>query len=278
MSGQTSNYGFELIDFDNRPWDVKDNNRWTLLDRVLSLVARVPRLKGVWATATVYAVGDNVLDPDTLNFYNCTFAHTSPSSGTFSSYRVTNPTHWQQIAETAGSVRFDLVQTLDSTAQARARANIGAAAATGNNNVLQGAGPNQNTETISLGGDTGNVSAIRASRANNDLGKVWTDLLAASSMAANGYQKFPSGFILQWGSATVSSGGTISVTFPVAFPNVVLVPVTTINPASYNTTLALTTSVTSVLKTGFSLNTNVINNGGSVGPGAGTIGWMCGGY
>lgn len=36
-------------------------------------------------------------------------------------------------------------------------------------------------------------------------------------LSVNGYQKLPSGVILQWGEATIS--GTTTVTFPIAFPN-----------------------------------------------------------
>ena len=44
-----------------------------------------------------------------------------------------------------------------------------------------------------------------------------------SSVVANGYQQFPSGLIMQWGSLTFPTSGTSSVgapvTFPLAFPN-----------------------------------------------------------
>lgn len=40
-----------------------------------------------------------------------------------------------------------------------------------------------------------------------------------SSMAANGYQKLPSGLIVQWGTtASVANGGSASITYPIAFP------------------------------------------------------------
>lgn len=45
---------------------------------------------------------------------------------------------------------------------------------------------------------------------------------ANSSVSGNGYQKFPSGLIIQWGSVTFPDiGGTasVSVTFPITFPN-----------------------------------------------------------
>lgn len=40
------------------------------------------------------------------------------------------------------------------------------------------------------------------------------------SLAANGWQKLPSGFILQWGSGYIAANAT--VTFPIAFPNACL--------------------------------------------------------
>ena len=41
----------------------------------------------------------------------------------------------------------------------------------------------------------------------------------ASSLASSGYQKLPSGLIIQWGTFTTSSSGFTNWTFPVAFPN-----------------------------------------------------------
>lgn len=44
-----------------------------------------------------------------------------------------------------------------------------------------------------------------------------------SSLAANGYQKLPSGLIIQWGiSGSVAAGGVVNVTLPITFPNAVL--------------------------------------------------------
>ena len=44
--------------------------------------------------------------------------------------------------------------------------------------------------------------------------------LFASSVTSNGYQKLPTGLIIQWGiSALISPTGTVTVTFPITFPN-----------------------------------------------------------
>ena len=43
----------------------------------------------------------------------------------------------------------------------------------------------------------------------------------ANSLASNGYQKLPSGLIMQWGNTAVTSGSnttTTAITFPLAFP------------------------------------------------------------
>jgi hypothetical protein len=41
-----------------------------------------------------------------------------------------------------------------------------------------------------------------------------------SSLSANGYQKLPSGLIIQWGSLpTLAANSSVNVTYPIAFPN-----------------------------------------------------------
>jgi hypothetical protein len=44
----------------------------------------------------------------------------------------------------------------------------------------------------------------------------------ALSNASAGYQKLPSGLIIQWGTFTTSSSADVGVTFPIAFPNACL--------------------------------------------------------
>ena len=50
--------------------------------------------------------------------------------------------------------------------------------------------------------------------------EMWGGLEAISSLTANGYQRLPSGLILQWISAVVPGGAAlVTVTNPIAFPN-----------------------------------------------------------
>ena len=48
-----------------------------------------------------------------------------------------------------------------------------------------------------------------------------------ASLLTLGWQKLPSGLILQWGNSLTDSGGNANVSYPVAFPNSVLLHTTT---------------------------------------------------
>lgn len=56
--------------------------------------------------------------------------------------------------------------------------------------------------------------------------------LFGSSLATNGYQKLPSGLIVQWGQIATSGTTGVTVTFPVAFPNACRSATATANVAS----------------------------------------------
>lgn len=45
--------------------------------------------------------------------------------------------------------------------------------------------------------------------------------IATRSFAAAGYQRLPGGLIIQWGSGVTGAGGSVTVTFPLVFPNAV---------------------------------------------------------
>jgi len=67
------------------------------------------------------------------------------------------------------------------------------------------------------------------------------------SIVANGYQKLPSGLIIQWGSGTAGqNGGNVLNNFPIAFPNAALavVPVHIGTDATVNVVVDVTLSTT----------------------------------
>lgn len=71
------------------------------------------------------------------------------------------------------------------------------------------------------------------------LGDLSTKTLAtdmASSLVGNGYQKLPNGLIIQWGTFTASTSGYTDLTFPIAFPNVLLAIVGSIQQSTANNT------------------------------------------
>jgi hypothetical protein len=55
---------------------------------------------------------------------------------------------------------------------------------------------------------------------NGDMGDfaLTKSPLFDASLSANGYQRLPSGLIIQWGSGTTPGSGTTAVSFPIAFP------------------------------------------------------------
>ena len=61
-----------------------------------------------------------------------------------------------------------------------------------------------------------------------------------SSLSANGYQKLPSGLIIQWGGFTSSGtiGNAVAVSFPIAFPGAVQSIVLTAANASSATSVS----------------------------------------
>lgn len=81
-----------------------------------------------------------------------------------------------------------------------------------------------------------------------------------TSFATNGYQKFPSGLIMQWGVTTGTADPT-SVTFPIAFPNACLNVTATYfsNVAIGTATSAIKVKTVSTSGATFALNGVVAN-------------------
>lgn len=83
-------------------------------------------------------------------------------------------------------------------------------------------------------------------------GNIVLNTLNTYSTAANGYQKLPSGVIIQWGSQSTATGGT-AVTWPIAFPTACLTVVGT------STSSAGIVQITPISTTGATMYSNVAN-------------------
>lgn len=99
----------------------------------------------------------------------------------------------------------------------------------------------------------------------------------SASLGANGYQKYPSGLVEQWGSVAVADNGEVNVVLPTAFPNAIFGAVVSV-PLSAQAGAA-EFSIAGVRKNGSSLNSILVNaNSGpttSVNP---VIFWRVWGY
>lgn len=60
------------------------------------------------------------------------------------------------------------------------------------------------------------VSDNSTAKDNQGYGAGWTQ---SSSLATNGYYKFPTGLIIQWGNNLVNGNSSMTVSLPLAFPN-----------------------------------------------------------
>ena len=125
---------------------------------------------------------------------------------------------------------------------ANARINLGTVADTASNGIAVRTSANTLTaRSISSGsgisvsdgdGVSGNptISNSGVLSVDSQTGAISLSSLAAfaSSLSTNGYQKLPSGLIIQWGTTgSIAGGSTVSVTLPISFPNAHLASVAT---------------------------------------------------
>jgi hypothetical protein len=86
--------------------------------------------------------------------------------------------------------------------------------------------------------------------------------------AASGFQRLPSGLIIQWGNATTSTTSAQSVTFPISFPNGVLQVVVSCLEASGNSLrMAVVNSYNGV--SGFTFSGYAASGGAALSPASG---------
>jgi len=81
--------------------------------------------------------------------------------------------------------------------------------------------------------------------------ELWRTTGVAESLAANGWQRLPSGLILQWGPLTISSGIT-AVTFPIAFPTETFAVLVSERTVGLGASSMSVLGVDSLTQTGFS--------------------------
>jgi hypothetical protein len=96
--------------------------------------------------------------------------------------------------------------------------------------------------------DLAAVSTFMGTVLNDTTGAaVYTTLGAAQSLAASGYQKLPSGLIIQWGTATTNGSGQASVTFPLAFPTRAASATANVGSSSVTNCVLATSATTTTL-------------------------------
>jgi hypothetical protein len=94
-------------------------------------------------------------------------------------------------------------------------------------------------------------------------GAMYATMGAGQSLAQSGWQRLPSGLIAQWGFAT-TSGPSVVVTFPMAFPNGVFTMTTSVINNDTNVDATYDTWATNVTSSSFRMNARYVYQGGAV--------------
>ena len=100
---RTPNFGFDLIDFDKRPWIGPYHDNLRLVDAVLAQFVGIENIKGVWQNATIVVVGSRYADPDLGTIFEVLVAHTTPSTGKFEAARDATSGQWKSITASLAS-------------------------------------------------------------------------------------------------------------------------------------------------------------------------------
>jgi len=98
LKGTTSNFGFNLVNFDWVAWHDYERENWTVIDALLASFIGINNVSGQWANNTAYLVGKRVVDSDDGTIWEVLIAHTSAAAGTFAVDRAANPTFLQTIS------------------------------------------------------------------------------------------------------------------------------------------------------------------------------------
>lgn len=94
-SSFTTNFRFEIPDFNTKPWHAILQATLRRIDQVIynALSANAD----TYAVSTAYAVGEIVIDPADGSLWICLVSHTSDDTDTFAQARVANPTYWRSF-------------------------------------------------------------------------------------------------------------------------------------------------------------------------------------
>ena len=94
----TTNYNFNLTDFDKIPWHTEEHNNWHIIDALLARYIAIGSVQGAWENALTVAVGSRYIDTDTDTIWEVLVAHTTASTGTFAASRTANSSYWKSIS------------------------------------------------------------------------------------------------------------------------------------------------------------------------------------
>lgn len=112
ISSYTANYRFRLLNYDFLAWHTYEHLNWSELDTTLNAIASSKGISGVWTNSLVVAQGERYIDSVDGNTYIALVAHTTPSSGTFSSDRTANPSRWLIDAVANNSITLSKLQQI----------------------------------------------------------------------------------------------------------------------------------------------------------------------
>ena len=94
----TTNYNFNLTEFDTIPWHTDEHNNWHIVDALMARFISIGNVQGAWENALAVTVGNRYIDADLDLIYEVLVAHTTASTGTFATDRTANPTYWQNVS------------------------------------------------------------------------------------------------------------------------------------------------------------------------------------
>lgn len=112
--------------------------------------------------------------------------------------------------------------------------------------------------TPPLHNNTDRIATMAALRAELlALGDAEYNAIFGKSLGASGYQKLPSGLIIQWGvTGGTDAGGFVTQTLPITFPNSQIRGVGTFQSGTRNAVIAQLASLTTNQITFFASNTS----------------------